>query len=190
MRVANAPGMPGTFSPPPRVSDPDMHHGTCVRHVLWCMPGSLTSGWRWKRSRHSGACATHNFMYQETHGKNCRMRGQLLLKHRDGIRIYLHVVIAFDPSWNIVKYHKEIKAYALKIVPLMVYFLGMTSFLFKLSQKAINICIYVLARGWYILNNINVDWAGDLQSVGREHSQRMLICRMLFHWFIDHMFYI
>ena len=58
MQVAHAPGMPGTFSPPPRVSDPDMHHGTCVTHVPWCMPGSLTSGflwsrWRGKRSRHS-----------------------------------------------------------------------------------------------------------------------------------------
>ena len=56
--VAHAPGMPGTFSPPPRVSNPDMHHGTCVTHVPWCMPGSLTSGlvwcrWRGKRSRHS-----------------------------------------------------------------------------------------------------------------------------------------
>ena len=58
LRAAHAPGMPGTFSPPPRVSDPDMHHGTCVTHVPWCMPGSLTSGflwimWRGKRSRHS-----------------------------------------------------------------------------------------------------------------------------------------
>ena len=26
-RVAHAPGMPGTFSPPPQVSDTDMHHG-------------------------------------------------------------------------------------------------------------------------------------------------------------------
>ena len=33
LRVALAPGMPGTFSPPLRVSDPDMHHGTCVTHV-------------------------------------------------------------------------------------------------------------------------------------------------------------
>ena len=33
MRVAHGPGMPGTFSPPPRVSDPDMRHGTCVTHV-------------------------------------------------------------------------------------------------------------------------------------------------------------
>ena len=33
LRVAHAPGMPGTFSPPPRVSDSDRHHGTCVTHV-------------------------------------------------------------------------------------------------------------------------------------------------------------
>ena len=58
LRVAHAPGMPGTFSLPPWASDPDMHHGTCLTHVPWCMPGSLTSGflwgqWRGKRSQHS-----------------------------------------------------------------------------------------------------------------------------------------
>ena len=58
LRVVRAPGMPGMFSPPPRVSDPDMHHGTCVTQVPWCMPGTLTSGflwswWRGNRSRHS-----------------------------------------------------------------------------------------------------------------------------------------
>ena len=58
LRVTHAPGMPGTFSRPPLVSDPDMHHGTCVTHVPWCMRGSLNSGflwsrWRGKRSRHS-----------------------------------------------------------------------------------------------------------------------------------------
>ena len=58
LRVAHAPVMPGTFFPPPRVSDPDIHQGTCVTHVPWCMPGSLTRGflwslWRGKRSRHS-----------------------------------------------------------------------------------------------------------------------------------------
>ena len=50
--------MPGSFSPPTWVSYPNMHHGTCVTHVPWCMPGSLTSSfpwswWRGKRSRHS-----------------------------------------------------------------------------------------------------------------------------------------
>ena len=58
LRVAHAPGIPETFSPPPRDSDPVMHHGTRVTHVSWCMPGLPTSGylrsrWREKRSRHS-----------------------------------------------------------------------------------------------------------------------------------------
>ena len=58
LRVAHAPGIPGTFSPPPQVNYPDMHHGTCVKHVPWCMPGSLTGGFLWirwwgKRSQHS-----------------------------------------------------------------------------------------------------------------------------------------
>ena len=58
LRVEHAPRMPGTFSPPPWVGDPDRHHGTCVTHVPWCMPGSLTSGflwsqWRGKRPRHA-----------------------------------------------------------------------------------------------------------------------------------------
>ena len=57
-RVVHAPGISGTFSPPTLVSDRDIDHGTCVRHVPWCMPGSRTSGflysrWREKRSRHS-----------------------------------------------------------------------------------------------------------------------------------------
>ena len=46
---AHAPGMPGTFSPPPCVSDPDMHHVMCVTHVPWCKPGSLTGGFLWGR---------------------------------------------------------------------------------------------------------------------------------------------
>ena len=44
-------GNPGKVFPPPRVSDPDMHHGTCMTHVPWCMPGSLTSGFLWSRCR-------------------------------------------------------------------------------------------------------------------------------------------
>ena len=51
LHVAHAPGMPWTFSPSPRVSDPDMHHGTCVMHVPWCQLGSLISGLFWSRRR-------------------------------------------------------------------------------------------------------------------------------------------
>ena len=70
LRVAQAPGMPGTFPPPPRVSDPSMHHGTWVTHVPWCMPESVTSGFfcGWQFGRENvidlpGACTTHNFTY-------------------------------------------------------------------------------------------------------------------------------
>ena len=44
-------GNAGNVFPSPQVSDPDMHHGTCVTHVPWCMPGSLTSGFLWHRRR-------------------------------------------------------------------------------------------------------------------------------------------
>ena len=55
LRVAHAPGM---LSTPPQVSDPDMQHGTCVTHVLWCIPGSPTSSFLWIRWRgkHSLHC--------------------------------------------------------------------------------------------------------------------------------------
>ena len=84
LRVTHAPGMSGTFSPPPRVSDPDMHHGTCVtpgsltfsppprvsdpdmHHGTCVTPGSLTCGflwsqWRGKRSRHSRRMRNRQF---------------------------------------------------------------------------------------------------------------------------------
>ena len=48
---AHAPGLPGTFCSPLRVSDPYMHHGTYVTHVPWYMPVSPTSGYFWSRRR-------------------------------------------------------------------------------------------------------------------------------------------
>ena len=47
----------------PLVSDPGMHHGTCVTHVPWCMSGSLACSERGKRSRHSRRMRTRNFAY-------------------------------------------------------------------------------------------------------------------------------
>ena len=43
--------MPKMFSAPSRISDLDMHHGTCVTHVPWCMPRSLPSSSLWSRRR-------------------------------------------------------------------------------------------------------------------------------------------
>ena len=59
--VAYAPGMPGTFSPPPPVSDPGMNRGTSIRHVPWCMSGSLILDGRENIPGIPGACC--NFTY-------------------------------------------------------------------------------------------------------------------------------
>ena len=45
------------------VSDPGMHHGTCVTHVPWCMSGSLTRGGGENVPGIPDACATRNFTY-------------------------------------------------------------------------------------------------------------------------------
>ena len=68
LRVAHAPGMPGTFSPPPRVSDPVMHHGSCVTHVPLCMSDrylavSFEVGGGGNVLGIPDAKATHNFTY-------------------------------------------------------------------------------------------------------------------------------
>ena len=68
LRVVHATGMPGTFSPPPRGSDPDMHQGTCVTPLSWFMPGSITSGFFEVGGGENvpdipGTCITRNFAY-------------------------------------------------------------------------------------------------------------------------------
>ena len=45
----------------PLISDPGMHHGTCMTHVPWCMSGSLTRGGGQDVPGIPGACAIHNF---------------------------------------------------------------------------------------------------------------------------------
>ena len=79
LRVAHAPGMPGTLSPPPRASNHDMDHGTCVTHMPRCMPGSLTNGflwsrWRGKRSRHSQRMGNpqRTYLVRGTYSKRVR----------------------------------------------------------------------------------------------------------------------
>ena len=68
--VVHAPGIVGPFSPPARVSDPVIQHGTCVTHVPWCMPGSLINAFLLKsvvgkRSRYSRRM--RNSLIREVH---------------------------------------------------------------------------------------------------------------------------
>ena len=80
LRVAHTQGMLGTFSRhrmqrKPLVSDPGMHHGTCVTHVPWCMSGSLTRGGGENVPGIPGACTTRPF--------TCVARGPLALGEKN-----------------------------------------------------------------------------------------------------------
>ena len=58
------------FRMKPLVSDPGMHHGTCVTHVPWCMSGSLTCG---GGENVPGACAPAILrIWQEAHEMKCQ----------------------------------------------------------------------------------------------------------------------
>ena len=63
LRVAHAPGMPGTLQRKPLVSEPGMHHGTCVTHVPWCTSRLLARGGGENVPGIPGACAIRNVTY-------------------------------------------------------------------------------------------------------------------------------
>ena len=57
------------FQRKPLVSDPGMHHGTCVTHVPWCMSGSLACSDGENVPGIPGACAPAILcIWQEAHG--------------------------------------------------------------------------------------------------------------------------
>ena len=111
--AAHAPGMPETFSLSPWVSDPDMHHGTCMTYVPWCMPGSLTRGflwswWRGKCSWHSrymrnlqfhvsgkrlmGERHFHLHIWQHAHHTRYNVAFFVLIHHNESIITYVHLL--------------------------------------------------------------------------------------------------
>ena len=63
----------------PLVSDPGMHHGTCVTHVPWCMSGTLNRGGGGNRSRHSRRMRNAQFYVS---GK--RPMGEQHMHHTEG----------------------------------------------------------------------------------------------------------
>ena len=65
-----------------QVSDPGMHHGTCVMHVPWCMSGLLTRGGGENVPCIPGACAPAIMrIWQEAHG----VCGNIREEHGTGI---------------------------------------------------------------------------------------------------------
>ena len=73
----------------PLVSDPGMHHGTCVTHVSWCMSGSLTCGGGENVPGIPGACATAILrIWQDAHysGSVCVSRLYFVNNNWSGVR--------------------------------------------------------------------------------------------------------
>ena len=63
------------FQRKPLVSDPGMHHGTCVTHVPWCMSGSLTCDDGENVPGIPGACAPAILrIWQEAHPTRVHLR--------------------------------------------------------------------------------------------------------------------
>ena len=100
----------------PLVSDPGMHHGTCVTHVSWCISWSLNPRWRGNIPGIPGACATRNFTYLAR--GPCSSPGHFLLQplgyHRLHERQSLPHQDSFSWPWNrtrsIVDHHLKIKS--------------------------------------------------------------------------------
>ena len=70
------------FQRKPLVSDPDMHHGTCVTHVPWCMSGSLTCGNGENVPGIPGACAPGILrIWQEAHYVEYTIKGLFIYKY-------------------------------------------------------------------------------------------------------------
>ena len=76
----------------PLVSDPGMHHGTCITHVPWCMSGSLTRGGGENVPGIPGACATSNFTYLSRGPWACIIRQFTLSSAQPNTCVWLSLI--------------------------------------------------------------------------------------------------
>ena len=80
-------------------SDPDMHHGTCVTHVPWCMSGSLNRSGGENVPGIPGACATRNFTYLARGPWYNRYNSSDVLLYMD-IMVVLLQTLVLESVWN------------------------------------------------------------------------------------------
>ena len=96
----------------PPVSDPGMHPGTCVTHVPWCMPRSLTLGGGENVPGIPGTCTTRNFRYLARGPWGCRCHLVMLpgARSTNDISIEFEIRPKFQVLWFKMMYstdHKE-----------------------------------------------------------------------------------
>ena len=74
------------FRRKPLVSDPSMHHGTCVTHVPWCMSGSLTRACGGNVPGIPGACGPIVLrIWQEVHCWKSSKSYLVTYKHKENV---------------------------------------------------------------------------------------------------------
>ena len=87
------------------VSDPGMHHGTCVTHVPWCMSGSLTCGDGENVPGIPGACAPAILrIWQEAHALSHvgNTRGDELKENSDAFELMYRTM---SKKFNFIQFH-------------------------------------------------------------------------------------
>ena len=87
----------------PLVSDPVMHHGTCARHMSWCLSGSLNSRWQGKRSlRYWRMCNPQIYVSGSRsvghHFGTCSLRPDHKMSQRWWVRFHLSGAVAYGPT--------------------------------------------------------------------------------------------
>ena len=142
-RVMHAPGMPRTFSLPPRLSDSDMHHDTCVTHVPWCMPGSVPSGfiwsrWRRKRTRHS----------MRMHNPQCYVSGKRPM----------FLVVLFQSKWGVLCQKQASRAGRSNYIPKYLWdaVICPCPWYLRLAQHSSILPIFVRIASFALRNSYNV----------------------------------
>ena len=84
------------------VSDPGMHHGTCVTHVPWCMSGSLSCGGGENVPGIPGACAPAILcIWQEAHATALKICSQIVFYVY--ITIWVNRHFSRSPAENFIR---------------------------------------------------------------------------------------
>ena len=105
------------------VSDPGMHHGTCVTHVPWCISGSLTRGGGENVPGIPGACATRNFAYLVRGPCSPDDTPHFIVRSSHFRRVFCTEVLQFPPiCWSRLNYSE-----ASVIIPVSLPFLFRTN---------------------------------------------------------------
>ena len=86
----------------PVVSDPGMHHGTCVTHVPWCMSESLTRGGGENVPGIPGACATRNFT-NPARGPSSNTHGRKKWRRWTPVWPPIFCLPKFAPTYQIIR---------------------------------------------------------------------------------------